>query len=514
MTEEKVVIAGGGVAGLYTAWRLVNAGHAPASIELLEAGDRVGGRLWSIQMRSDSSLPAELGGMFLNDQQPLVYGLVRQVFDLDLAPVTPAPDFAWLRGKRFSIEQFADPDILPYQLRPDEQGLSYHALTLLAIERMAPEIKQYWPFNPAGSREQSLAYLRNHRFEGRLLCDWGFWNLMARVISNEAWQALRDVVSTYTLFANWNALDAIVSIVLEQAGKWYRLAHGYQQLPERLAAALREAGVKINLSSPLHLVQRLSRRTGPAFSLEVGVGPDARQIQADRLVLALPLMPIVKLVNRSPDLQSSPLAAQLKSIRALPACKIFLTFDQPWWRDVPDGPGKIQPDTYGVSHTDLPMRQCYYLGVDEASGQGLVMASYADGTAVDFWRALADDNGHAGKLESTLSRRAITEIQSELSEMHGVEVPPPTGGLFIDWAKAPFGGGWHNWQPGYKSWEIAPLMARPDPALPLHVCGEAFSEAQGWTEGALGSAETMLQKEFGLKAPAWLNDSAGSPPPN
>ncbi len=506
MSKERIVIAGAGVAGLYAAWRLVKAGHDPAAIEALEAGDRLGGRLWSIQMRSDSSLPAELGGMFFNDQQPLVYGLVRKVFDLDLAPVTPAPDFAWLRGKRFHIDQFADPSILPYQLRPDEQGLSYYGLTMLAIERMAPDIKQYWPFNPEGSRDASLAYLREHRYDGRLLCDWGFWNLMARVISNEAWQALRDVVSTYTLFANWNALDAIVSIVLEQAGKWYRLVHGYQQLPEHLARAASEAGVRISLSSPLNRVER----SGQGFLVDTGSDQHRRQLPADRLVLALPLMPIRRLINASPDLQTSQLLAPLKSIRALPACKIFLTFDQPWWREVPDGPGKIQPETYGVSHTDLPMRQCYYLGVDEASGQGLVMASYADGTAVDFWRALSEDCGHSGKLESALSRRAIKEIQSELSEIHGVKVPPPTGGLFIDWAQAPFGGGWHNWQSGFKSWQIAPLMARPDPALPLHVCGEAFSEAQGWTEGALASTEFMLQKEFGLAAPAWLQESAGN----
>jgi len=301
-----------------------------------------------------------------------------------------------------------------------------------------------------------------------------------------------------------------VSIVLEQAGKWYRLVHGYQQLPEHLATALRNAGVKVKLSSPLKSVQR----SDPGgFTLHVGNGDDAGQGQADRLVLALPLMPIRQLVDRSPDLQASSLVAQLESIRALPACKIFLTFDQPWWRDVPDGPGQIKPDTYGVSHTDLPMRQCYYLGVDEASGQGLVMASYADGVAVDFWRALAVDCGKSGQLESPLSPRAIKEIQRELSEMHGVEVPLPTGGLFIDWAQAPFGGGWHNWQPGYQSWKIAPLMACPDPALPLHICGEAFSEAQGWTEGALASTEAMLKSEFGLESPAWLDDAAGTPNP-
>lgn len=500
MTAKSITIAGGGVAGLYTAWRLLEAGHDPASITVLETSNRLGGRLWSVQLRSDDSLPAELGGMFFNDQQPLVYGLVNTVFGLDKAPVKPVPDFAWLRGQRFRIDQFADPAVLPYRLRPDEQGLSYYGLTMLAIERMAPDIKQYWPYKTDGNRQESLEYLQNCRFDGHLLCDWGFWNLFSRVVSNEAWQALRDVVSTYTLFANWNAFDAIVSIVLEQAGSWYRLVHGYQQLPERLAQALTEAGVSLRMGIPLERVERLPNGR---LGLHVG-GAEGGRNEVDHLVLALPLLPIRQLVERSPDLQDSALVKDLSAIRALPACKIFLTFDTPWWRDVPGGPGQIQQDTYGVSHTDLPLRQCYYLGMDEASGEGLMMASYADGVAVDFWRALAEDCGQAGQLESGLSPRMMTEIQKELSAMHGVDVPRPTGGVFIDWAQPPFGGGWHNWQPGYKSWQVAPRMARPDPSLPLHICGEAFSDAQGWTEGALASAEALLQSQFGLAPPGWL----------
>jgi monoamine oxidase len=41
------------------------------------------------------------------------------------------------------------------------------------------------------------------------------------------------------------------------------------------------------------------------------------------------------------------------------------------------------------------------------------------------------------------------------------------------------------------------------PQRPLHVCGEAWSEAQGWVEGALAMTEAMLQQEFKLSAPEW-----------
>lgn len=499
--QQSMVIAGAGVSGLYAAWRLVRSGHDPAGISVLETSDRLGGRLWSLQLRDSNSLPAELGGMFFNDQQPLVYGLCKTVFDLPMAPVSPVPDFAWLRARRFTVAQFADPAILPYQLAPDEQGLSYGALLMLAVERIAPDIKNYWPYQPQGSRADSLAYLRALKVDGRNLHDWGFWNLLARVISNEAWQALRDIVSSYTLFANWNGYDAVVSLTLEQAGQWHRLIHGYQHLPERLALELEQAGVNLLKN---HTLKRVAFDSGPGFTLAVDAGGIASQIQADALILALGRHPMAELISASPDLQGTPLAAELNSICAVPACKIFLTFEQPWWREVPDGPGKIQPETYGVSHTDLPLRQCYYLGVDEASGEGLMMASYADGAAVEFWQALSLDSGRKRQLESNLSPRALAEIQRQLSEMHGVKVPLPRSGVFINWTQPPFGGAWHNWQPGYKSWESTVRMRRPVPGRGLHVCGEAWSESQGWVEGALEMTEAMLQQEFRLSPPDFL----------
>jgi len=39
--------------------------------------------------------------------------------------------------------------------------------------------------------------------------------------------------------------------------------------------------------------------------------------------------------------------------------------------------------------------------------------------------------------------------------------------------------------------------------LPVHVCGEAYSQEQGWVEGALQTAEIMLTKYFSLPPRAW-----------
>jgi monoamine oxidase len=92
--------------------------------------------------------------------------------------------------------------------------------------------------------------------------------------------------------------------------------------------------------------------------------------------------------------------------------------------------------------------------------------------------------------------------------MHAIEfyIPKPYTAIFKDWRDDPFGGGWHFWNPRTKPWKIMQEMRRPKPDRHVYVCGEAYSGNQGWVEGALTSAEIMLEESFGLPRPAWLPD--------
>ena len=50
-----------------------------------------------------------------------------------------------------------------------------------------------------------------------------------------------------------------------------------------------------------------------------------------------------------------------------------------------------------------------------------------------------------------------------------------------------------------------PRLRKPVPDANVYVCGEAFSSNQGWAEGALNTAERMLEDHFGLKRPTWIS---------
>lgn len=495
-------VVGGGVSGLYTAWRLA-AANPDARVVLLEQSDRLGGRLWSVGMRREKVIPAELGGMFFSDAQTLVYDLCTASLDLPREAIVSRPDFAYLRGKRFRIEDFSKPSVLPYHLAPDEQGMAYHELLLYALKRILPDLDQHWPLNKDGSMADTVHYLRSAEFQGRSLRHWGFWNLLSKVISNEAYLCLRDLVSSYSLFSNWNGQEAIFSTLMDLTGNWFRLPDGYQKLAIALGEQFEQHGGEIRFQSKVTDIQAGNGAGGVTLALDQK-GKVSR-IDAGRVVLAIPKTAIKSLDPDSIVLQDVNTRNLLESVDSVPACKIFMTFDRPWWREVPDGPGRIDKGSLAISHTDLPMRQCYYLGTNPDTGEGLLLASYGDAQSVPFWSALMSDSGRYDDLETTVPEFAREEIRRQLSEMHDYDVPAARQALYVDWGALPFGGGWHAWRPGWDSREVMQTLRRPMPEVNLHVCGESYCSYQSWVEGALTSAEVLLQDDLGLDAPDWLS---------
>ena len=50
---------------------------------------------------------------------------------------------------------------------------------------------------------------------------------------------------------------------------------------------------------------------------------------------------------------------------------------------------------------------------------------------------------------------------------------------------------------GVNSDEVMQQALQPDPAIPIHVCGETFSRAQAWAEGALATAHALADQLLG-----------------
>ncbi len=271
---------------------------------------------------------------------------------------------------------------------------------------------------------------------------------------------------------------------------------------------------------------------------------DRGVLRAARLVLALPR---ASLDFIEPSATFNPgkdraLKRLLDAVVGFPAFKLFFLYETRWWEQAPLG------IIHGRSVCDLPLRQTYYFRPDACDGAGsagcpdygLLMASYDDAEAVGYWKGMeapseerergraelrqvlqtmhasvggvfapAADGGYEPppnfhKAPEAMVRRAT----EQLALLHGLNVeaiPAPRVSAYADWGRAPFGGGWNFWQPRANVQEVMTKVKRPlGDRHEVYLIGEAYSGEQGWVEGALITAELVLQQEFGLSAPSWL----------
>jgi hypothetical protein len=317
--------------------------------------------------------------------------------------------------------------------------------------------------------------------------------------------------------------------------QFYLLNGGYDLVPWTLQQQFQSMGGEVVQGAWLKSFDKSAGEGSHAgVTLKFGGGRDP--VTARAIILAMPRRSLEMLTPTGPVLdpaQAPHVANLLQSVEPVPLYKIFLAYSHPWWQSA----GVQQ----GRSLTDIPLRQCYYWPTNTGSGptpntNGLIMA-YNDQLSVDFWAGLTAPGGkapvrpYAGKQTATPGDGAsafdkrllqnweehpaphemVMEMHRQLKRMHGVQyAPKPTDAAFMDWSADPFGGGVHFWNRGYKSWEVLQQMTQPVPDFPCYICGEAYSTVQTWAEGALQTAEIVLQKHLGLPAPGWISQSASA----
>jgi monoamine oxidase len=516
-----VAIVGGGVSGVYSAWRLLKDGKMK-NVAVFEASERIGGRLLSVPAPKIPNMVAELGGMrILPAVQPLVTNLIQtlnghlrgseQIVTYPF-PVDQPQNLAYLRGVYLRLEDFtADPERVPYHLTFQEFGKTSGTIVVDAIEQIVPGIT-----NPSLNEEQRQRMAREASFAGVPLYRQGFWNVLMRVMSGEAFQLAVDSGGYDSTLSNWNAADAIPWFLSDFGvdPQYEGFKNGFQQVPLTLAGLVESAkGGSITMNAKLETF--LHDQKAGTFELRFQDGSTRR---ARALILAMP--------RRSLELISSPLLSDpavsdlIKSVTPRPLFKLFTTYTSPWWLAA-----GVQA---GRTVTDLPVRQTYYWPLNDGkpalSGRAMLMASYDDGSNISFWDGLRPKRGqgwrpearNAAELEVFLGEadrenidpewqryhaplRMVREVERQLQQIHGLGfVPSVVDAAFKDWGDDPFGGGWNNWNIGVKSWEVKEKIVQPlGDKIPFHICGEAYSDAQGWVEGALQTADLMLAK-FGL----------------
>ncbi|XWN31161.1 MAG: FAD-dependent oxidoreductase [Devosia sp.] len=506
--QVDVAIVGGGVAGLYAGWSLRTrssglgpSGEAP-SVAVFEAGERLGGRLYSRVPPHAPHLMCELGGMRFIDTQDLVVDLIRELgLSSHVFPVGDENNLHLLRGVRFALaDLLGGQHAIPYDVAPSEARQTPSQL-------LAGVLRQFLPDGASLDDEQKVETERSMTFNGKPVTEVSAIEVLRSLLSPAAYEFILEGMG-YTCILDEEIGAANLIHTDLRGGTWRTLDKGMQALPLQLGERFEAAGGNI------HTQHRLMRvdKDGERYSLILETSEGTQSVQAKRVILALPAAALKALDKGSVMFDMPHFAGDLDSVVPVPASKLYFGFPSPWWEDIGLREGR--------SVTDLPVRQCLYFGVENERGgtdpqntSALLVASYSDGNATRYWESLVGEPPFHPTPEGfgdglAVSSRVVEDVRGQLSKLHGIDVPMPEWAAFIDWTLPPFGGGWHYWRVGHRSFDVVPRLRKPGAGDEIYVCGEAFSSHQAWILGALSSTERVLQDHLGLAAPTWLREGA------
>jgi hypothetical protein len=565
-------IIGGGIAGLYAAHRLLEAGNE--NLHVFEGSVRWGGRLLTVDM---PGLPfrAELGGMRFLDRHLLINNLAHQLginlkkfdfpadksimylrgchirpgeeckYKLDRAEeksscdrlVTHAIECA-LREMTFAIDLDGMAEDDRERLTRDIERIQLR-IRQLDDRKALPddEVEREGERKPGKKLKFGIDYFTARQWEvikrfGCLqdskLYDIGFWNLLQHYLSSEGFLFLHDALGYESIVLNWNAAEAMQWFLRDFSGSYITTEEGMQIFPTVIVMNyLNRTGRQlVSVEHKLVEVARDICEGEQVWKLHLQdsseKGPNGKPMMrpvtvlARQVILALTRNDLQEITF--PEEVNDPevrLPKLLEAVKPQRLFKLFLGYDRVWWNDVRgiDGPS-------GTAKTDLPIRQVYYWGPEKSTNpeggvsQGMLMASYSDSHYVDFWEPmLKPDRGYC-RIEGELfdaekewlaaygvspnmvkkAHRQVRMLHPELSIAD--RIPEPVVALVKDWPS-----GWHAWAVHSHPWYVMTVVKRPLVTEPLYICGEAFSEDQGWVEGALRSAVLVLE-QIGLDPPA------------
>lgn len=480
------VIVGGGPAGLYTAYRLLQSGALAQgdTLQVYEWSNRPGGRIFTYTFPKpvgSNGLYCEFGGMRFatDDNFPNQAGIKEghvlvqnMIIDMGLAEkVVPFLESSnrmyYLRGSNFYENSINQLQGLPYNFNSEfttyitnkvqKPYTADNILGAIATE-FAPNLGSTNADRDKWCHYYAKGYVdRSNETAsfpaGTQIHTIGYWNLLYDQLGDEGFDYTADGTGYTSNVINWNSADAMqANNDYGSSVKYQRLDGGYSILFEAMAAKVAELAAQFPGSGIFYnqqctaLVECEADNSTICHFLDHSdpSSPTRYTVQADQLFLAMPRRSLEILSTGCPEshvLNNPKVKYFLESSIDQPAMKVVLVFDQAWWAtsecQYPPNlvlPPNAPPDTPmsqavgGATITDLPLRMVYYFANNIPGGPGLeggpyvMLASYDDMNYSGFWRELEFSGDF---------KKAPSLVRQPLHGPTSVPVDSPLAGILV-----------------------------------------------------------------------------------
>jgi monoamine oxidase len=435
--EVDVAVVGAGLAGLVAARELTRTG---ASVRVLEARDRVGGRLLN-QPIGDGAV-VEIGGQWVGPTQDRVLGLLDELGIETFPTYDDGKSVLELAGK---TRRYAG--TIP---RVGPLVLADIAIARFRLERLARRVDPERPWDaPAGLDDRTLA-------------DWLATGMrtkaareMLRVAGRTIWGAEPEQLSLlHALFYLRSAGGLDVMLDVENGAQQWRIQGGSQRIAEGIAAELGDA---VRLGAVVEGI----RVDGGAVQVEVR---GSEGVRARRVIVAVPA-PLRNRIAFEPALpEGSAAVAGATPFGRLIKCAAV--YERPFWREA------------GLSGEALSDIGPTTLTFDNSPPDGKpgVMLGFVGGADAETHVALSDEERRERVLEC-------------FARLFGDEALAPRQYVEQDWGAEEWSGGGPTFILPPGAWASAGPGLR-EPVGPIHWAGsETATQWAGFMDGAVRSGE-------------------------
>lgn len=447
-----MVVVGAGICGLLAAHRLTQAGH---DVVVVEAKDRVGGRLENVEIDGHPGKILELGGQWFGEGQDELLALAREL-ECSWFEVYVEGDALLHRAgrtERFAFSEDAE-SFSPGAPLPPEQQAEFDRVVKL-IEQLSAEVPPDAPWDaPEADAWDSIT------FQSWIEQQVGGDAAMVQVFRRYFAFYQVSLINRYSLLNILHYIASIGSFELLQTAEQYQFTGGFLALCDRLAERL---GDRVKLGTPVASIDQTGDRV-------VVTAKDGSTFAGRECVVAMAPFD-ARFIEFTPALPGRRDYVH-RNYQTVNVIKVFAVYDEPFWRS---------EGLSGIVYSDRPVAT-FALDSSPAGGDPGVLMTYLSTPGDGEW-SISDE------LDADPDARREAVLES-FAAYFGPRAARPKQYIERDWHDVPYSAGVITTMPPGFLTRAAHGMK--DPVGRIHWCHAELASHWGlgvWVNGGVEYAD-------------------------